>query len=235
MLRRTFMRGCGVTNVRLAPTAPAAVGATGKPSVVTPAIDPVPTPVEAPHLLEAALNEPKPFLQPRALKAFSVSLLIGAGFAASVYVLLSKSISDQYTEEKELLEQITERRRRREHVAEASKAMAQSAKDSLLNGGSNAFTAPSRFEDVQKRANEAQLNMNRSSNETTSAAPETPMLHQEAVFRAKKGWNDAISNVQMSLEAFDTEYRRRREASAVEGVKQLIRDRGYDEQSLRRI
>lgn len=227
-----------MTNVRLASAAPVSVAAAGAtPSHVKVAVDPVPSPVEAPHLLEAAaLNEPKPFLQPRALKAFSVSLLIGAGFAASVYVLLSKSISDQYTEEKELLDQITERRNRREHVNEASKAMAQSAKDSLLNGGASAFTAPSRFEDVQKRANEAQLNNNRSSlSDATSTTTETPMLHQEATFRAKKGWNDAISNVQMSLEAFDTEYRRRREATAVEGVKQLIRDRGYDESSLRRI
>lgn len=208
-----------------------AVAASGKVGSIV--VDPVPSPVEAPHLLESgALPEPKPFLKPQALKAFSVSLLIGAGFAASVYVLLSKSISDHHVEEQELLEQITKRHHRREHNADATRSIAESARQSLLDVSGSPFVAPSRFVDLKQRAEEAEAAARTAS---APSALDTPMLHKEATYRIKRGWNDAISNVQTSLEAFDVEYRRRREASAIAAIKQLVHERGLDESTLRRM
>lgn len=203
-------------------------------SQVSVAVDATPTPVEAPHLLEH-VEEAKPFVNPKSLKAFSVSLLIGCVSAGSVYYLLSKTISNQFLEEKYIVQRIASAVAKEAEQSQYSPAkLTVDVCDHLVGD----FTAPSTYAELKERI--AALDQRRTSH---SELPESnrgsqsvpPALHQEAAYRAKKAWNDTITNVQVSLETFAVEYKLRRERQAEAAIRAQLSALGIDDTNLKRV
>lgn len=222
------MRSCVARFCRTPQAAAAASVVAAKVEVV----DAIPSPTEAPHLLEvssaASAQESRPFLNPTALKAFSAALLVGGLCAGSVYVLLSKSISDQFAEEREIVERIRMVvQETSQPTAEPATLVAKQTSKAVLGD----FSSPSTFAELQEKMSHIATHKK----QHLANQQNTPMLHQEAVFRFKSAWNSAITNVQISLETFAVEYQLRRERLAEEGIRKQLQYAGVEVEMLKRL
>lgn len=207
------MRRC-IPRLSLAVVAPAS---TTKAPAEAPKVDAVPTPSEAPHILESSSsNERKPFVSAKRLKAFTGSLVVGAVSMAAVYSLLSKSMSDRHTAEVELVDRIT---RSTLSAAELEQRVQQDAADLQKKFVGN-FVSPSSFAELKHKANdEALLKL-----KPAGPAKEESLLHDVILFRAKRFWNDCITNVQTAVDQFERQYRERRRSLAVEALEQRLKE-----------
>lgn len=166
----------------------------------------MPSATEAPERLQTYV-EPKPFISPRRMQIFTVSLGVGATSVALVYFFLSKSISSRVEEEQVQVDRIVERNR-----------IAMQDRMSVVP----TFTAPSTYDELyakmleRDREVEAQLTQAKST------------LHTETMFHLKMWWNRCLRNIQSAADAFTAAQLRHKEAQAEANVKATLQYNGYE-------
>lgn len=179
-------------------------------------IDAVPTPSEAPHLLENSGNERKPFVTVKQMKAFTASLVVGAASMGAVYSLLSKQMCDRHADESLLVGRIARSSLSSEELNHKAHQDATEVRKKFVGQ----FVAPSSFAELTAKANDySSQKLKPQQCEKGSA-----MLHDEVSFRAKTFWNECITNVQVALDQFEAQYRERRRANAVEALQARLKE-----------
>ncbi|KAK7200883.1 hypothetical protein NESM_000147100 [Novymonas esmeraldas] len=166
----------------------------------------IPPATEAPELLQSYV-EPKPFVSPRRVQVFTVSLGVGAASVALVYFFLSKSISTRVEEEQLQVDRIVERNR-----------VAMQDRVSIVP----TFTAPSAYDELYAKMIERDREVE------TQLAQAKSTLHTETMFHVKMWWNRCLRNIQSATDAFTKAQLRNSEAQAEANIRARLRHSGYE-------
>lgn len=184
--------------------------------------DPLPSAVEAPHLIEA-FEKPKPFINTKRLQTFTIAVLIGAASIGSVYYILSRELASQCEEEMRLINTMSARYRAQENLAQTDTTH---NRDIIPT-----FVVPRTYNELAEK-----MKANNDSDVAKkNLAATTPLLHQELIHKAKLRWNEALFNVQVQLEAYGVERRNRCESQALPNIEAALRANGLAYQELRKI
>lgn len=170
---------------------------------------------EAPELLQAYV-EPKPFVSPRRLQLFTVSMAVGALTVGGLYFLLSKTISASVEEEQHEVDRVAERNR-----------LAAMERQKLLP----AFTAPTSYEQLHEKMMQHQREIAR---QETLVATSTSMLHTEVIYHVKKFWNRCLTHIQDAVEHSSAVAESRREAKLKRSIEASLSYNGFRVNSLER-
>ena len=163
---------------------------------------------EAPHLLLPS-NERKPFVSPRAIRAFSVSTFVGVGCVGAVYYLLCQSMGESAIEEHQRVARLVNR----------PKVEQQAVKKTSLP----TFTSPSSYEALVAKTKAPAIDAPISA----SITHQSPLLHEQISIRARAFWNSVITNVELALDQSVVQYYRRREDTARQVIeRELLLDYG---------
>lgn len=176
---------------------------------------PAPTAIEAPHLLPR-FEEPKPFVHPKRLQAFSASVFIGAACMGGVYYLLSRTLAEFAQNE-----------------VNTVAAMVPKPKASAVPTLPK-FVAPSSYRGLVDKLEAAGGEVKPLAN-SQEPARRTVLLHEEMLRRSKLKWNDTIADMQSALEMYTLQLRQYREAQAKLAIRRSLEERGYVLKELREV
>ena len=185
---------------------------------MAPTSDSLPAATEAPHLLEA-FEQPRPFVSAKRLRMFSFAVLLGASFVGSVYYIVSRALASRCERELEMIRAIAEQTREAEDSVGVDREVIPR------------FVLPQTYNELVEKMRQA----DDSAMTSKGPAAHGPLLHQEVIHRAKLAWNEGIFNVQVSLEAYGLEWKRRREEQTKVSIESSIRLLGYEPSELKRI
>lgn len=184
--------------------------------VDTPAGTYVPPAAEAPELLQPYV-EPIPFISPKRLQIFGVSMAVGMVSVASVYFFISKNISTNVEEQRHQIDLISQRNE-----------LAEREQERMLPD----FAAPSTYGEVYAKVLQHQRELLRQEENITKS---TSTLHTETLFRLKRWWNVCLTNVQDAVDRFFIAQERRQESRARDKILASLQYSGYAVLNLRKM
>jgi hypothetical protein len=182
-----------------------------------------PSGAEAPHTLPR-YKEPKPFVTARSLKSFSVAAAIACGGSWALYRIMARRVDSLDAAQ--------------EAAAEALAGQKVTKQPSALGdapaSGVPVFAAPTSFTQLAELASSDSMSVAPRRNDST-ASRQRPLLHEEAVSRARGMWNDALDALEASVVALERQHREYREACALEAMRaQVMEEHPGCEVTLRR-
>lgn len=173
----------------------------------------VPSASEAPELLTSYV-QPKPFVSPRRLQVFTVSMGVGMVAVGMVYFLVSRSIGDSIEQEQLGIDSV---------AANNARAVAELRRSVI------SFKAPSTYEELQQKVKQRDEEVERQEREVVGS---TSVLYTETVFRLKMWWNRCLGRIQDAVDQFCVAHAQRQEHMARASVEATIRQHGYELVSL---
>ncbi|EPY22248.1 hypothetical protein STCU_02523 [Strigomonas culicis] len=174
----------------------------------------VPPASERPELLQVYV-EPTPFINARRLQLFTISMGIGMTAVSVVYLILSKTISDNLEDQQQELDTLSEKNRAA--LVERKKML-------------DDFSAPSSYEELKLIVEQHDRELER--NEKV-IAESTSVLHTEVIYRLKMWWNRSLMNIQAATTQFYRQKEARLDKITEENIKSVIQSSGYDLLSLK--
>jgi hypothetical protein len=152
-------------------------------------------PSETPHTLPPHIDK-KPFLQPRAIRAFTTSALVAVGCAGAVYYAVARSMDSSAAQQRHMVRGLIPP----PPVVEAPPTAVPT------------FVAPSAFGQLAAQLNTPPAAV------TAPVVVAAPLLHQEVTWRLKGAWNNGIEFAQFTVESAAVAMTARRAAALEAGI-----------------
>ena len=169
---------------------------------------------------------PKQFIDARAVRAFVIAGVVAGGFAAAIYVALATNLDRGVERRKALLKHL------RPPAAgdDAKPISGDEARHAATKNPLPVFKAPSSFQqllaehELVDKTPVSDATARKGDAVDAAGAPHRPLLHEEAMLRAKRAWNDSVDAMQATvLEAIATRQRRRRDR-AMAAIRAAVAD-----------